>query len=77
MDDSESENDGEAEDDNKGPDFNYILAMQLWSLSKERKEALLKLRDEKAEELRILRRKTSRDLWKEDLDKFLTELDVS
>jgi DNA topoisomerase-2 len=77
VDESENENEDEADDDSKGPDFNYILAMQLWSLSKERKEALLKLRDEKAEELRLLRRKTSRDLWKDDLDKFVTELDVS
>jgi DNA topoisomerase-2 len=72
--DGESE-EGAESDDSKGPDFNYILAMQLWSLSRERKEALLKMRDEKAEELRLLRMKTPRDLWKDDLDKFVVELD--
>jgi len=51
--------------------------MQLWSLSKERKEALLKLRDEKAAELRLLRKKSPSDLWKDDLDNFIVELDVS
>ena len=30
-----------------GPDFNYILNMNLWSLSKEKKEELLALRDAK------------------------------
>lgn len=50
--------------------------MQLWSLSRERKEALLKLRDEKAAELRALRKKTAPDLWIHDLDSFLVELEV-
>ena len=30
-----------------GPDFNYILNMNLWSLSREKKEALLAERDSK------------------------------
>ncbi len=30
-----------------GPDFNYMLNMNLWSLSKEKKEELLALRDAK------------------------------
>lgn len=30
-----------------GPDFNYLLGMALWSLSKEKKDDLLKQRDEK------------------------------
>ena len=30
-----------------GPDFNYLLGMALWSLSKEKKDELLKQRDEK------------------------------
>lgn len=30
-----------------GPDFNYILNMNLWSLSKEKKEDLLSERDKK------------------------------
>lgn len=77
MDESDSEKEEDGDDDSKGPDFNYILAMQLWSLSKERKDALLKLRDDKAEELRLLRRKSPSDLWKDDLDKFKAELDVS
>jgi len=62
--------------DSKGPDYNYILSMSFWSLTNEKKDALLKLRDEKAEELRLLRSKTAPSLWKEDLDKLVAELDV-
>ena len=37
----------EDEDDKSGPDFNYILGMPLWNLTKEKKELLCKQRDEK------------------------------
>lgn len=32
---------------NAGPDFNYLLNMTLWSLSQEKKEELIRQRDEK------------------------------
>lgn len=50
-----------------GPDYNYILNMPLWSLSKERKDDLLSQRDAKQAELRALRSKTATILWREDL----------
>ncbi|CAH1789869.1 unnamed protein product [Owenia fusiformis] len=59
-----------------GPDFNYILQMALWCLTKEKKDELLKQRDNKAQELRVLRDKTPKDLWMEDLDNFSKELVV-
>ena len=38
----------EAESQDKGqPDYNYLLSMQLWSLTREKKEELLKNRDKK------------------------------
>jgi len=58
-----------------GPDFNYILNMNLWSLSKEKKEALLAERDSKKEELASLLKKSPEDLWLHDLDVFLEKLD--
>jgi DNA topoisomerase-2 len=68
--------DDEGEEVEEGAkDFNYILNMPLWSLSKERKEALLKQRDDKIEELEALKLKTPKDLWRTDLDAFLEELD--
>jgi DNA topoisomerase-2 len=59
-----------------GPDFNYLLNMPLWNLTKEKKDELLKNRDAKAEELSKLRHKTPTDLWREDLKAFLDELEV-
>jgi len=73
--DTEDEGDDETSD-SKGPDYNYILNMSLWSLTNEKRDALLKLRDEKADELRLLRSKTPPHLWKEDLNKLIAELDV-
>lgn len=73
-------------------DYNYLLSMQLWSLTKEKKEELLETRDKKVrglllkhhvsyntkvQELEDLKSKTAKDLWLNDLDEFLTCLDVS
>lgn len=58
-------------------DYNYILGMPLWSLSKERKDDLLAQRDKKQAELTELLRKTNKDLWKKDLDELDEALKVS
>ncbi|XP_061700038.1 DNA topoisomerase 2-beta isoform X2 [Syngnathoides biaculeatus] len=58
-----------------GPNFNYILNMSLWCLTKEKVEELLKQRDQKTGELENLQKKSSEDLWKEDLAVFIEELD--
>jgi len=60
--------------DKKNP-YNYLLGMTMWSLTMENKEALLKKRDEKIHELNLLKKKTPEDLYRDDLEKFLTELD--
>ncbi|KAM4539532.1 DNA topoisomerase 2-beta isoform 2-T2 [Odontesthes bonariensis] len=58
-----------------GPNFNYILNMSLWCLTKEKVEELLKQRDHKRSELNDVQKKSSDDLWKEDLAVFIDELD--
>ncbi|XP_061616843.1 DNA topoisomerase 2-beta isoform X1 [Phyllopteryx taeniolatus] len=58
-----------------GPNFNYILNMSLWCLTKEKVEELLKQRDQKTGELQNIQEKSSEDLWKEDLAVFIEELD--
>ena len=40
------EEEGEKED-NTGPDYNYLLNMPMWYLTKEKKEELCKQRDSK------------------------------
>ncbi|XP_055013310.1 DNA topoisomerase 2-beta isoform X1 [Boleophthalmus pectinirostris] len=57
-----------------GPNFNYILNMPLWCLTKEKVEELLKQRDQKRGELHDLQKKSPEDLWKEDLAVFVEEL---
>uniref|UniRef100_A0AAQ5ZV92 DNA topoisomerase 2 n=1 Tax=Amphiprion ocellaris TaxID=80972 RepID=A0AAQ5ZV92_AMPOC len=59
-----------------GPDFNYILNMPLWCLTKEKVDGLLKQRDIKRGELNDLQKKSPEDLWKEDLAIFIEELNV-
>ncbi|KAH3663840.1 hypothetical protein OGAPHI_005243 [Ogataea philodendri] len=53
--------------------YDYLLGMQLWSLTRERYERLLKQRDEKEAELNDLLRRSAKDLWNEDLEVFLKE----
>ncbi|XP_013929424.1 PREDICTED: DNA topoisomerase 2-alpha [Thamnophis sirtalis] len=59
-----------------GADFNYLLNMPLWYLTKEKKDDLCKQRDNKEAELEKVKQKDPTDLWKEDLAAFIEELDV-
>ena len=54
--------------------FDYLLGMTLWSLTKEKQDELLRQRDEKIAELKRLQIRTPISLWKEDLDNLLSEL---
>ncbi|XP_009992519.1 PREDICTED: DNA topoisomerase 2-alpha [Chaetura pelagica] len=77
----EEEEEGEEEGDKEpaaatGPDFNYLLNMPLWYLTKEKKDELCKQRDNKENELQNLKSKTPSDLWKEDLAVFVEALNV-
>ncbi|GIY81259.1 DNA topoisomerase 2-beta [Caerostris extrusa] len=69
------ESDGEKEATSSGPDYDYLLGMTLWSLTRERKDELLKKRDEKIKELNDLKSKSPSDLWRNDLKEFVEELD--
>ncbi|CAG4962834.1 unnamed protein product [Colias eurytheme] len=55
--------------------FNYLLGMSMWMLTREKKDELLKQRDQKLVELEALKKKTPALLWRDDLDLFLTRLD--
>uniref|UniRef100_A0A672ZIJ3 DNA topoisomerase 2 n=1 Tax=Sphaeramia orbicularis TaxID=375764 RepID=A0A672ZIJ3_9TELE len=62
-------------EETSGPDYNYLLSMPMWFLTKEKKEELCKQRDSKLTELNTLKNKTPADLWKEDLAAFSEELE--
>ncbi|KAK7919775.1 hypothetical protein WMY93_011059 [Mugilogobius chulae] len=69
---------GEEEEEKElttGPDYNYLLSMPMWYLTKEKKDELCKQRDAKLTELNILKSKSPADLWREDLAAFTEELE--
>lgn len=57
-----------------GPDYDYLLSMTMWNLTKEKKDELLKKRDDKLAELQSLLSKSQSDLWNEDLDALLQKV---
>lgn len=54
--------------------FDYLLGMSMWMLTEERKNELLKQRDQKLSELAGLKAKTIEMLWLDDLDEFEKKL---
>lgn len=48
--------------------------MTMWNLTKEKKDELLRQKDEKLTQLKKLQARTPVSLWKEDLDNLLEEL---
>ena len=50
-----------------GSDYDYLLGMAMWSLTFEKKEELLRKKDEKVHELNVLRGTSKEDLWRKDL----------
>lgn len=54
--------------------FDYLLGMSMWMLTEERKNELLKQRDQKLAELASLKAKTIQNLWLDDLDEFEKKL---
>ncbi|XP_075224764.1 DNA topoisomerase 2 isoform X2 [Lycorma delicatula] len=76
---SQTEDDDEEESESlvpesAGPDYDYLLSMTMWTLTKEKKDELLKKRDDKMSELHALQVKTPADLWNDDLDALLIKL---
>lgn len=55
-------------------DYEYLLGMKLWALTLEKKNELLKKKDEKFQEYEVLKKKSPSDLWNEDLDAFVAKV---
>ena len=76
----ETEDDAEDEerDDepSRGADFDYLLGMTIWSLTKEKIEKLRQQATEKERELLVLLEKSPKDMWNTDLDQFLKAWEV-
>ena len=63
-------------DDDEKLDYHYIMNMPQWATSQDDVDAILAKRDSKAEELYQLQKKTHKDLWRDDLDAFMQQLQV-
>jgi len=76
QDEVDAEDDSEDEDAlDTGLDYDYLLGMPMWSLTKERKDDLIKKKEDKHHELKVLRDMTKEDLWRKDLTEFLEKLE--
>ena len=62
--------DEEAEEVSSDNDFDYLLSMAIYNLTKEKVDRLLAQRDEKERDLNLLLGRTPESLWEEDLDDF-------
>lgn len=56
-------------------DYDYLLGMPIWNLTMEKKDDILKQQKAKGDELARLKAKSPSQLWLDDLDEFLNELD--
>ena len=63
--------DTDNENESCSPNYDYLVKMQLVSLSSEKIKELQNQRDSKQKELSILQSKTEKDLWKDDLHSIL------
>jgi len=73
--DSEFESEEGAEEVEQGKDFDYLLGMPMWNLTKEKKDAILKQEQEKIHDLEVVKKKTPKDMYITDLDDLLALLD--
>ena len=58
-----------------GPDFEYLLNMPLWEITQEKIDELREEKEKKEQDLEDLRATPKEDLWRRDLEEFLTKLD--
>merc|ERR1711874_817371 len=75
MEEDEEGEEGVEKEDEKASDYDYLMSMAMWNLTKEKKDALLKKRYEKLQEVEKLKKKSEKDLWEDDLKEFLAALD--
>ena len=72
--DIDKENEKENEEENKNNDeftYDYLLRMQIRTLTLKIMQKMKEEYELKLAEYKVLESKTEKDLWKEDLDKFI------
>ena len=71
--DEEEEKEDEENAELGAADYDYLLSMPIWSLTKERIDRLQKQISEREAEVDSLSKLTPQDIWKKDLDDFINE----
>lgn len=67
----------ESEEHGSVTDYDYLLGMAIYSLTRERMERLLKERDETEHQLKVLLGRSPQNLWDEDLTAFLEDWEAT
>lgn len=73
--DDESDKKSKSKDKNN-KDYDYLLSMSLWSLTLEKVQELVRQRDDKSAELKVLLATAAKQLWLKDLDELVEALDT-
>ncbi|GAB5354226.1 hypothetical protein AAMO2058_000101500 [Amorphochlora amoebiformis] len=73
--DDEDEENEEADEKSLSSGYDYLLGMQLWSLTLEKIQKLEAELEEKTQDLEELEATTHKQLWSRDIDEFLQALD--
>lgn len=74
-DDDSDDDEEEEEQGTQAGDYDYLLSMKLWSLTKEKVDAMRAQKAEKEAELNTLLATSAEDMWRADLDTFEVALD--
>lgn len=71
----EDSSEAAGQDDAEKTDYDYLLGMNLWSLTYEKVEEIKKQHEAKAEELNILQKTSIEQMWDRDLQELVSALD--
>eukprot|EP00096_Caligus_rogercresseyi_P005023 TRINITY_DN1980_c0_g1_i2.p1 TRINITY_DN1980_c0_g1~~TRINITY_DN1980_c0_g1_i2.p1 ORF type:complete len:1518 (+),score=657.25 TRINITY_DN1980_c0_g1_i2:186-4739(+) len=67
---NEDEDVGDREGEDNKKDYDYLMSMAMWSLTKERKNELLRKAQEKQDELDAVKAISEKEMWRKDLREF-------
>ena len=72
---ADEENEEDQGEVDRAKDYDYLLSMPIWNLTEEKIEDLKRQKKAKEKDLEILQNTEVLNIWREDLDKILVELD--
>ncbi|KAJ2993089.1 DNA topoisomerase 2 [Globomyces sp. JEL0801] len=73
---SKASNNSDEEVETNEHGYDYLLSMPIWNLTMEKVQQLIKEKEQKEEQIKLLLGQTPIDLWRTDLDSFLAQWDA-